>query len=163
MDPQDLSLSWHNPAPPPLYNPLLAQTIARIIADFQAQLQAQAQRLEAITHLMQSIEDEINFQAADDPNQQLVVEETTQENLDSTITTILSGEEAEIKIGNTIIDEEKSTIMSEEMDLETWWEDLEEPNYEEENLIVTGMSTYLGRIWRVTKMRRQQCMRRSSP
>ena len=146
--PQDLSYSWHNPPPPPLYNSpppqgaslekvddyirrLGDQTRAKIIADFQAEFQAQTQRLEAITQSIQSIKDAINFQEEDDSNQQLVVEETTHENLDSTTTTILSGEEAEMRIGETIIDEEKSTIMSEEVNLETWWEDLEEPNYEE--------------------------------
>ena len=83
---------------------------------------------------MHFLEDEFNFQVVADPNQHLVVEETTHEYLDSTTITILSGEETEMKIGNTMIDEEKSTIMPEEveddsMNLEIWWEDLEEPNY----------------------------------
>ena len=84
---------------------------------------------------MHSLEDEFNCQVVADPNQHLVVEETTHEYLDSTATTIISGEEAEMRIGETMIDEVESTTSSEEveddpMNIEMWWEDLEEPNYE---------------------------------
>ena len=66
------------------------------------------------------------------PTQQCVVEETTH---DSTVTKTISGEEAEMRIGETMIEEVEPTTHSKEveddpMSSEMWWENLEEPNYE---------------------------------